>query len=67
MTLPDGTPLLWTLDEAAERLRVSRRTVNNLISRGRLRVVHVCGRSPRVTERELVAYVASLEREARRR
>lgn len=57
--------LVLTLDQAAERLQVSRRTVNRLVSEGRLRPVRI-GRSPRITERELAAFVASLERPGRR-
>lgn len=66
VTLPDGTEVsVLTLDQVAARLQVSRRTVNNLIRDGRIRPVRI-GRSPRVTERELAAFLASLERPRRR-
>lgn len=52
-------PAVWTLDQVALRLQVSRRTVNNLVRDGSLRPVRI-GRSPRVTERELQAYLAGL-------
>jgi excisionase family DNA binding protein len=48
---------LLTLDEVAERLRVSRKTVNREIARGHLRVLYI-GRLPRVKASELDAYVA---------
>lgn len=67
MTLPDGTEVLvLTLDQVADRLQVSRRTVDYLVRDGLLRPIRV-GRSPRVTARELDAYVAARERESRRR
>lgn len=66
MTTPDGKEVaVLTLDQVADRLQVSRRTVNRLVAEGRIRPVRI-GRSPRVTERELSAYVASLERPGRR-
>lgn len=49
-------PLL-TLDDVAARLQVSTRTVRRLISSGQLRPLYV-GRLPRITERELDAYLA---------
>jgi excisionase family DNA binding protein len=48
---------LLTLDEVAEQLGCSRRTVERLVSEGRLRVVRI-RRLVRVTERELAAFVA---------
>ena len=49
---------LFTLDEAAERLRVSRRTLERLIAAGRIRTVAI-GRRRLVTDRELDAFVAA--------
>ena len=54
---------LLTLDQVADKLQVSRRTVERLREQGRLRVVMV-GRLVRVTERELEAYIASQRRRA---
>jgi excisionase family DNA binding protein len=51
-----------TVDEAAKRLRVSRRTLYRLVATGRIRVIHPTPGRTMVTERELDAYVASLER-----
>jgi excisionase family DNA binding protein len=48
---------LLTLPEAAERLRLSRRTVERLIDAGRIRPVRI-GRRVLVTEREIAAFVA---------
>lgn len=50
---------LLTLDEVAQRLRVSRRTVERLERAGRIRAVRV-GRRTLVSERELEAYVTSI-------
>lgn len=55
------TDVLLTVPETAERLRVSRRTVERLIDAGRIRPVRI-GRRVLVTERELAVYVASLSR-----
>lgn len=52
---------LLTLDEAKERLRVSRRTVERLIAAGQIRPTRI-GRRTLVTERELEAYVAAASR-----
>jgi len=49
---------LLTLNDVADRLQVSRRTVERLVAAGRIRIVRV-GRLIRVTERELEAYVAA--------
>jgi excisionase family DNA binding protein len=56
---------LLTLDEVADRLKVSRRTVSRIVKAGQIRPIQV-GRHPRVTERELDAYVGSLEGRRRR-
>lgn len=45
-------PTVYTLDEVAEILKVSRSTVRNLIRRGELRPVKI-GNSVRVTAEEL--------------
>lgn len=58
MTSPTTVPPVLTLDQIAERLQVSRRTVNRLVHDGRIRVVYV-GRLPRVTEREFAAFIAA--------
>jgi excisionase family DNA binding protein len=55
---------LLTVPEVADRLRVSRRTVERLISAGNLRTLHV-GRRTLVTSRELAAFVAASERRGR--
>ncbi len=52
---------LLTVDEAAAQLRISRRSVWNLIAAGRLRTVHPTPGRTLVTRRELDAYVASLD------
>jgi len=49
---------LLTLDQVAEHLQVSRRTVERLVAAGRIRIVRV-GRLIRVSERELEAYLAA--------
>jgi excisionase family DNA binding protein len=51
---------LLTLDQVAERLAVSRRTVQRLIDGRELSAVRF-GRSVRVTERELAAFVRARE------
>lgn len=50
---------LLTLDEVAERLRVSRRTIERLVSAGRIRPSRI-GRRILVTDQELEAYIGSL-------
>jgi excisionase family DNA binding protein len=53
---------LLTLDEVAARLKCSRRQLDRIILSGHLRKIRLQpGNSPRVTERELGAYLASLE------
>ena len=54
---------LLTLNEVADRLRVSRRTVERLIQAGRLRPTRIGARTL-ITERELEAYVAAASRRA---
>lgn len=53
----------FTLDQVAEILHVSRRTVERLVAGGQIRVKHV-GRRAIVTSRELEAFVASRDRVA---
>lgn len=52
---------LLTLDEAAEKLRVSRRTVERLIASGQIRPTRIGARTL-VSDRELEAYVAAASR-----
>lgn len=49
---------LFTYDQVAEQLHVSRRTVERLVAKGRIRVKHV-GRLPVVTGKELEAFIAA--------
>lgn len=53
---------LLTVDEAAAQLRISRRSFYRLAAEGRIRVIHPSPGRTAVTQRELDAYVASLER-----
>jgi excisionase family DNA binding protein len=55
--------VVLTLDQVAERLQVSRRTINRLVAQGRIRTIKV-GQQPRVTEREFEAFIASARRGA---
>lgn len=55
---------LLTLDEVAGRLRVSRRTVERLVAKGWLRVVHPSPGRTCIEEREVEAYQAWLRRAA---
>ena len=50
---------LLTLQEVADHLRVTRRTVTNLVNRGDLPVVRVAIRAPRVRRSDLASYVFS--------
>jgi excisionase family DNA binding protein len=52
---------LLTPDDVAERLQVSRRTIQRLVASGQLRPNYI-GRLPRFTERELAAYLAAAYR-----
>jgi excisionase family DNA binding protein len=54
---------LFTLDEAAARLRVSIRTVHRLIEDGQLRAIHVRRRTF-IPEREVDAYLAAAYRKS---
>lgn len=55
---------LLTLPEVAMELRVSRRSIERLVSRGRIRVIHPVPGRTLVERRELEAYRASLRRVA---
>jgi excisionase family DNA binding protein len=54
-------PRLLSLSEVAGALGVSRRSVERLTAAGRIRTVYPVPGRVMVTERELAAYVASLE------
>ena len=64
MTDAASEQLLYTLDEAREILRVSERTLRNLMAAGRIRPVSI-GARKLITRRELEAFVAGLERRRR--
>lgn len=64
--MTDAVVELLTLQEVAEQLRVSTRTVKREIEAGRIRSVKI-GRRTLVTGRELEAYVAHLEGRKRAR
>lgn len=53
---------LLTLDEVADRLRVSRRQVDRYVASGRLRVIRLGWRSVRVRSTEVDAFIAACER-----
>lgn len=59
-------PDLLTPRDVAERLRVSTKTVQRLTARGELLAIYP-GRYPRYTEREVAAFVRTLEGHRRRR
>lgn len=54
--------MLLTIAETAARLRISRRTLFRLMNEGRLRAVHPTPGRTMFTEREISAFVASLEK-----
>lgn len=57
---PQGaSTLLLTLDEVAEGLRCTRRSVERQIAAGRIVAVHI-GRAVRVERREVLSFVARL-------
>jgi excisionase family DNA binding protein len=56
---------LLTLDQAAARLQVSRRTLSRLMASGQVRVVRFTQRSVRIKSTELEAFVAACERRSR--
>lgn len=55
------TTEVLTLDEAAERMRISRRTVERLIASGEVRPLRI-GRRVLVTAREVEAYLSAAYR-----
>lgn len=55
---------MLTLDQVAERLTLSRRTVERLVAAGRIRVLHPSPGRIVVEERELNAYLAAIRRAA---
>ena len=57
------TVQLLTIGEAADRLRVSRRTVEMLLAAGEIGTVRI-GRSVRIAEHHLAAFVATNDRPA---
>lgn len=57
---------LLTIPEVAERLRVSRRMVEKLLSTGQLRKVGI-GTRTLITDREVEAYIAHQESLGRQR
>lgn len=56
---------LLTIPEVAERLRVHPRTVQRAISDGRLAVVEITARAPRIAESELERFVGACTRRRR--
>jgi excisionase family DNA binding protein len=63
--VPDGRPLLCTIDEAATLLSVGKSMVNELIARNELESVKM-GASRRVTRAGIEAYVKRLIKEGDR-
>lgn len=62
----DEKRLLYTVEEAAQRLGISRTTVYELVKAKRLNEVHI-GRAGRFTGAELERFAAELDAESRRR
>ncbi len=62
---PGPAALLWTAEEAAQQLRVSRRTVWSLTASGELPVVRI-RRCVRYRPEDVLAYRDRLAAEARR-
>ena len=58
-----GTPLLYTVEEAAQALRVGRNAVYEEIAAGRLKSF-TQGRRRRIAHADLVAFVNALRKEA---
>lgn len=55
---------LLTIGEVAFRLRCSKRQVHRYIAEGRLRVIYIAPRSPRVKASEVEAFIAHCARRA---
>lgn len=58
---PLGGKLLFTYDQVAWMLGISRRSVYHLVDRGKLKRVYIAPRSPRITRESLEAFLRSLE------
>lgn len=56
---PEPAALLVTIDEAARRLSIGRSHIYEVMRRGRLRSVRI-GRSRRILERDLDAFISQL-------
>lgn len=54
---PSPVPLMLTVTDVAERLRLSTKTVRRVIAAGELPVHHF-GRQHRVAEEDLMAFIA---------
>ena len=52
---------LFTLEEAAEQMRVSVRTIQRLMASGQVRPIHI-GRRTLIAQREIDAYLAAAYR-----
>lgn len=60
---PDSSaPLLFTVEEAADRCRISRAQMFRLVQRGQVATLKI-GRSRRVSAQALAEFVAQLEAE----
>jgi excisionase family DNA binding protein len=57
MSLPDASSRLLTIGEVAERLRLSRRTVERMVAAELLPAVRVGHRAIRVDEHELTVWI----------
>lgn len=57
-------PLLYTIEECAALLSLSRRAIYRALASGKLGSVLVSARTRRVTRAQLEAYVTHLERES---
>ena len=59
-------PLVYTINEAAELLRVHRATIYRLIAEGKLERVYIGPKAPRVTRESLLALVENASRKTDR-
>lgn len=64
MFIPISDPDLMTIDEVGERLRLSRRHVQRLLTMGKLESVLVSRQCRRISKGQLAAYISRLEAEA---
>ena len=53
----DTADLLWTVDEAAERLRAPRHTIYHWIKTGELHAIRLGRRSLRIRQADLEAFI----------